>query len=44
MKKFSIIVLSIVVLGAGIYSQRGDIALRILPKGAEALLASPKID
>ena len=44
MKKFSIIVLSIVVLGAGIYSQRGDIALRILPKGAEALLASNKID
>jgi len=44
LKKFSIIVLSIVVLGAGIYSQRGDIALRILPKGAEALLASNKID
>lgn len=44
MKKLSIIGLIVVVLGAGIYSQRGDIALRILPKGAQALLASNKIE
>ena len=43
MKKITLIGLLVLALSAGIYSQRGDIALRILPKGAEVMFSSNKI-
>lgn len=45
MKKVPIaIVLIFVSLGAWVYSQRADIALRIFPKAAETMLTANKIE
>ena len=44
MKKNTIIGLVVLVLGIGIYSQRSDIALRILPNAVETMLARNKIE
>jgi ribonuclease Z len=43
MRTSFIFALAILVLGAGVYIQRGDIALRILPKASEIQFASDKI-
>ena len=44
MKKRTVIAALIIIVSLGIYSQRGDIALRILPAAMEANLSTNKIE
>ena len=44
MKKRTVLAALIIIVSLGIYSQRGDIALRILPAAMEANLSANKIE
>jgi len=44
MKKRTVLAALIIIVSLGIYSQRGDIALRILPAAMEANLSTNKIE